>query len=100
MKEYQKLLFIFIIPFLLGSCKALEKKASEIKNRFQIKSTEEIIESKNSIEIRVSCGEDNDLEKYINEGWSILKEYSEEKICSWKSVAATKTCNMDKDKVM
>ena len=51
-----------MIPLSLTSCKELEKK-----------STEEI----NSIEITVSCNEENDLEKYINEGWKIAKEYSE-----------------------
>ena len=45
---------------------------------------------KKSIEIVISCGEDNDLQKYINEGWYIIKEYSKEKICSWKSVQAKK----------
>ena len=28
----------------------------------------------------------------------ILKEDSQEKICTWKSVPATKDCNMEKDK--
>ena len=79
----QKLIYIFMIPLSLTSCKELEKK-----------STEEI----NSIEITVSCNEENDLEKYINEGWKIAKEYSEEKVCSWKTVAASKNCNLEKDK--
>jgi hypothetical protein len=52
----------------------------------------------NSIEIIVSCGEDSNLEKYINDGWNIKKEYSEEKICSWKTVAASKDCDLEKDK--
>ena len=83
MKEYKNLTYIFMIFFLIGSCKTPEKKVNE---------------NENSIEIIVSCGEDNDLEDYINEGWNIKKEYSEEKICSWKAVAATKNCNIDKDK--
>ena len=29
---------------------------------------------------------------------SIIKEDSQEKICTWKSVPATKDCNMEKDK--
>ena len=28
----------------------------------------------------------------------IVKEYSKEKICTWKSVPATKDCNLEKDK--
>ena len=87
-----------MILFLVGGCKILEEKATEIKNNFGIKSSEEIIKKKNSIEIIFSCEEDSNIEKYIEEGWTIKKEYSEEKICSWKTVAATKDCDLEKDK--
>ena len=83
MKKYKKLTLMFIIIFLIGSCKTSEKKVTE---------------NDNSIEIIVSCGEDNDLEKYINDGWSIKKEYSEERVCSWKTIAASKDCDLEKDK--
>ena len=83
MKAYQRLTYIFIIFFLISGCKALEEKVTE---------------NKNSIEIVVSCGDESNLEKYINEGWTIKQEYSEEKVCSWKTVAATKDCNLEKDK--
>ena len=83
MKEYRQLIYFFVILFLVSGCKILDKKVNE---------------NKNSIEITISCGEDNDLEKYINDGWNIKKEYSEEKICSWKTVAASKDCNLEKDK--
>ena len=79
----KKFIYLVIFPILLSSCKAIEKKSTETKT---------------SIEITVSCGEKNNLEQYINEGWKITKEYSEEKICSWKSVAASKGCDMEKDK--
>ena len=55
-------------------------------------------ENVDSIEIIVSCGEDNNLEEYINDGWNIKQEYSEEKVCSWKTVAASKDCDLEKDK--
>ena len=84
--------------FLVSSCKILEKKATEIKNSFGMQSSEESIKNKNSIEITVSCGENSNLEKYINEGWAIKQEYSEEKVCSWKTVAASKDCDLEKDK--
>ena len=51
------------------------------------------------IEIAISCGEDNDLKKYIDEGWDIIKENSKEKICSWKSVPAEKILIQIKIKV-
>ena len=83
MKAHKKFTYIFIIFFLIGGCKSSEN---------------EVTENENSMEITVSCGEDSNLEKYINEGWTIKQEYSEEKVCSWKTVAATKDCNIEKDK--
>ena len=83
MKKFKRLTYILIIFFLIGGCKTPEKKVTE---------------SENSIEIIISCGEDNNLEKYINEGWNIKKEYSEEKVCSWKTIAASKDCDLEKDK--
>ena len=83
MKANKRLTYIFIIFFLIGGCKAPEN---------------EVTKNENSIEIIVSCGEDSNLEKYINEGWTIKQEYSEEKVCSWKTIAASKDCNLEKDK--
>ena len=83
MKEYKNLTYIFIIFFLIGGCKKQKKILTE---------------NENSIEIIVSCGEDSNLEKYINDGWNIKKEYSEEKVCSWKTIAASKDCDLEKDK--
>ena len=87
-----------MILFLVSGCKIFEKKATEIKNNLGIKLPEKSIKKENSIEIIVSCGENSNLEKYINEGWSIKQEYSEEKVCSWKTVAASKDCDLEKDK--
>ena len=83
MKAYKKLTYIFTIFLLISGCKGLEKKVTE---------------NENTIEIIVSCGDDSNLEKYIKEGWTIKQEYSEEKVCSWKTVAASKDCNLEKDK--
>ena len=83
MKADKRLTYIFIVVLFINSCKGVEKKDTA---------------NKNSIEIIVSCGEDSKLEKYINEGWTIKQEYSEEKVCSWKTVAASKDCNLEKDK--
>ena len=62
---------------------------------------ENIIENSNSekkrMQIKFSCGEDG-ISKYLDEGWIILKEDTLEKICTWKSVPATKDCDMEKDK--
>ena len=83
MKLHKKLTYIFIIFFLLSGCKTSEKKVSE---------------KETSIEITISCGEDSNLQEYIDKGWNIKKEYAEEKICSWKTIAASKDCDLEKDK--
>ncbi len=83
MKKYQNFTYIFIIFFLISGCKKPEKKVTE---------------NDNSMEIIISCGEENNLEKYLNDGWNITKQYSEEKVCSWKTVAASKNCDLERDK--
>ena len=59
--------------------------------------SENINSEKKIMEIKFSCGE-NRISEYLDDGWIILKEDSQEKICTWKSVAATKDCDMEKDK--
>tara|TARA_B100000674_G_scaffold428337_1_gene383544 strand:- start:147 stop:482 length:336 start_codon:yes stop_codon:yes gene_type:complete len=49
------------------------------------------------LEITISCGKGS-IDKFISEGWVVTKKYSEEKICSWKSVPANNKCDMDLDK--
>ena len=83
MKKNNKLTLILMILFLLNGCKTIDKKVTE---------------QENTIEVIISCGEDSNLEKYIKDGWKIKKEYSEEKVCSWKTIAASKDCNIEKDK--
>ena len=92
MKEHKKLIYIFIILFFVGGCKILEKKATEIKKNFGIEPSGKNInkDKNNSIEITVSCGEENNLEKYINEGWVIKKEYSRKKFVRGKQLLLQK----------
>ena len=87
---------IILIAIFLSSCKTLTNKETPIKNLE--KNINEISNSeKKRIEIKFSCGED-EISEYLDDGWKILKEDSQEKICTWKSVPATKDCNMEKDK--
>ena len=58
---------------------------------------ENINSEKKIMEIKFSCGE-NRISEYLDDGWIILKEDSQEKICTWKSIPATKDCDMEKDK--
>ena len=69
-----------------------------INEDYPISNSEENVNSgKKRMEIKFSCGE-NGISEYLDDGWIILKEDSLEKICTWKSVAATKDCDMEKDK--
>ena len=96
MKRIKQFSQIFLIGILLSSCTTSSNKEYPIIN-----SDENINENnnfeKNRMEIKSSCGEDL-ISEYINDGWIILKEDSQEKICTWKSVPASKDCDMEKDK--
>ena len=87
---------IILIAIFLISCKSSTNKDNPIKNLE--KNIEENPNSeKKRMEINFSCGEDG-ISEYLDDGWNIIKEDSQEKICTWKSVPATKDCNMEKDK--
>ena len=88
-------LIILIATFLISCKKAINEdiptpNSEEILN-------EHIKSEKKRIEIKFSCGEDG-ISEYLDDGWNIIREDSQEKICTWKSVPATKDCNMEKDK--
>ncbi len=87
---------ILLITVFLISCKSSIKKESP-RNNFEDNILENANPEKKRIEIKFSCG-DNGISEYLDAGWIILKEDSQEKICTWKSVPATKDCDMEKDK--
>ncbi len=87
---------IILIAILLSSCRTSINKEKNIKN-LEKNINETTNAEKKRMEIKFSCGEDG-ISEYLNDGWNILKEDSQEKICTWKSVPATKDCNMEKDK--
>ena len=92
MRFIKKFLQIIFIAIFISSCKTAINEDSPITN-----SEENINSEKKRMEIKFSCGEDG-ISEYIDDGWIILKEESLEKICTWKSVPATKGCDMEKDK--
>ena len=96
MKRIKHFLQIFLALAFITSCR------TSINNKKPIINSEEnILENKNlekeRMELKISCG-DNEILKYLDDGWIILKEDTQEKICTWKSVPATKDCDMEKDK--
>ena len=96
MKSSIKFIKLFLVLIILTSCKTTIKKEIPIKNS-EDQNIENAKTTKNKIEIKISCGE-SDVSEYLNNGWIILEEASQEKICSWKSFPATKDCDMEKDK--
>ena len=87
---------ILFLLLLINSCKTLIKK-DQMMNTSDENTIEDINIEKKRMEIKFSCGEEG-IQKYIDEGWVIIKESTEEKICTWKSVPASKECDMNKDK--
>ena len=87
---------IILFAIFLSSCRTSINKEYPSQNL-----NENINENSNSekkrMEIKFSCGEDG-ISEYLDNGWNIIREDSQEKICTWKSVPATKDCNMEKDK--
>ena len=96
MKNFRKLIQLSFLMIFLTSCKTSIDKKEKIINLEDSKN-EKITTTKNKMEVRYSCGE-NGISKYLDDGWIIVEEYSEEKICTWKSFPATKDCDMEKDK--
>ena len=92
MEKIKRFSQILLIGILLSSC-----RASSDKEFPMINSEKNINLEKERMEINFSCGEDG-ISEYLNDGWIILREDSQEKICTWKSVPATKDCDMEKDK--
>ena len=96
MKTFKQISQILLVLISLTSCKTSinsddplinsEGNINEIGNP-----------EKKKMEIKFSCGDDG-ISEYLENGWIIIKEDSQEKICTWKSVPATKDCNMEKDK--
>ena len=96
MKIKNKFSQILLIAIFLSSCKSSINKEYPINN-LEDNINENTNSEKKRMEIKLSCGEGN-ISEYLDDGWVILKEDSQEKICTWKSIPATKDCDMGKDK--
>ena len=91
-KNYLKSINIFLILIFLSSCNG-KFNFNNTKNK-NIKSESNY---KDKLEIKISCDEEN-IGIYLKEGWKIKKKKSKEKVCSWKSIPANNTCDIEKDK--
>ena len=96
MSVIKKISQFILTAILLSSCKTAINEDIPSPNSEEILN-ENIKSEKKKIEIKFSCGESG-ISDYLDDGWIILKEDSLEKICTWKSVPASKDCDMEKDK--
>ena len=96
MKRIKQFSKIILIALFISSCKTSINRDDTIINPEENINTNTTTE-KIKMEIKFSCGDDG-ISEYLDDGWTILKEDSREKICTWKSVPATKDCDMEKDK--
>ena len=95
-KNYLKPVNIFFILILLTSCNG-EFNFNRIKNKNKPLINSQENNLKDKLEITISCDKES-IGKYLKEGWEIKKKQSREKICSWKSIPANNTCDIEKDK--
>ena len=70
---------IILITILLSSCRTSINKEKNIKN-LEKNINETTNAEKKRMEIKFSCGEDG-ISEYLDDGWNILKEDPQEKIC-------------------
>jgi hypothetical protein len=96
MKRIKQLYKIFLLTIFLSSCRtSVNNEYPKINSEENI--NENVSSEKKRMELKFSCGEDG-ISEYLDDGWIILKEDSQEKICTWKSVPASKDCDLEKDK--
>tara|TARA_Y100000991_G_C21666384_1_gene218998 strand:+ start:25 stop:375 length:351 start_codon:yes stop_codon:yes gene_type:complete len=96
MERFKQFLEILLISVFLSSCRTSINKEDPIIN-LEENIYEKTSSEKKRMEIKFSCEEDG-ISGYTDDGWIILKEDTQEKVCTWKSVPASKDCNMEKDK--
>ena len=88
---------ILLISTVISSCSDSSYFKEKYNKNDQLKNSGKSLKVKDKLEITISC-EKGSIENYIKEGWKISKKYSEDKICSWKSIPANDTCDIEKDK--
>ena len=96
----KKIITIIQLSFtlvLLNSCKSSVLEKPTLKETGEVYTEESSSIDNSKMELRFSCGEEG-LKKYLDDGWIIVEEFSEEKICTWKSIPASDDCDMEKDK--
>ena len=96
MKIIKQFTLIIPIAIFLISCRTSTNKEYP-SNNLEKNINDNPNPEKKRMEIKFSCGDDG-ISEYLDNGWIIIDEDIKEKICTWKSVRATKNCDMKKDK--
>ena len=96
MKNFIKLTNLLLLLIFLTSCRKPPNQGEIIKGSKQQKS-EKLNKTKNKMEVKFSCDKEG-ISEFLNNGWIIVEKYTQEKICTWKSVPANKDCDLEKDK--
>ena len=96
MKNFIKLTHFFLLLILLTSCRKPSNQEELIRGS-KLQKSEDINITKKKMEVRFSCEKDG-ISEFLDNGWVVVEKYTQEKICSWKSVAANKDCDLEKDK--
>ena len=92
-KNFIKAINIIFVLILLQSC----TKEFNFNKRNDPIINPKKINTKDKLEVTISCDEES-IKKYLKDGWKILNKKSKEKVCSWKSIPANNTCDIEKDK--
>tara|TARA_B100001769_G_C21700674_1_gene386803 strand:- start:149 stop:499 length:351 start_codon:yes stop_codon:yes gene_type:complete len=96
MQKFIKPSYLFLLFIFLTSCGKTFNQEELIKDSSQQES-EQLNITKNNMEVRFACEKDG-ISEFLNNGWVIVEQYAQEKICTWKSVSANKDCDLEKDK--
>ena len=92
--RHTKLIFVISSAILASGCTILEKIEIPLINNND-ESKEIII--KETVKVTISCDQQN-IQTYLDKGWAVVDKESKEVPCSWKTVKATKKCNLKRDK--
>ena len=95
-KKFAKALNISFILILLSSCNGEFNFNKTNKKNNPLINTQKS-NTKDKLEVTISCDEES-IGKYLKDGWKIKDKKSKEKVCSWKSVPANNTCDIEQDK--
>ena len=91
------LIYCLPLSLMLIGCPVKE----QLGNKLKPSSSNDLLNQKKtiieSIEVSISCNKDT-IQDYIDKGWEVVNTSTSEVPCSWKSVKATRNCNLERDK--